>query len=69
MQFSKKPCPMCNPSGYWLDEDNQPIKPIRNRWNCEFCGSTGNMKALTQVEDEEETDEGEERKYERSMGR
>lgn len=65
MQFSKKPCPMCNPSGYWLDEDNQPIKPIRHRWNCEFCGSTGNMKV--RVEDEE--DELEEVKYERSMGR
>jgi hypothetical protein len=50
-----KPCPMCNPRG-WLDEEGKPVKAVRTKHHCEFCGSTGEMLVLEQdeVEGEEE---------------
>lgn len=59
-----KPCPMCNPQG-WLDENGNPVKPIRSRYHCEFCGSTGELLVLEQEELDEI--EGEE-EHGRAMG-
>ena len=59
-----KPCPMCNPQG-WLDENGNPMEPVRSRYHCEFCGSTGKLLVLEQ-EDIDEL-EGEE-KNGRDMG-
>jgi hypothetical protein len=57
MQLSKeKPCPMCNPNG-WVDEEGGEIKPIRSKYHCEFCGSTGKLLVLEEDEGEEENNE------------
>jgi hypothetical protein len=51
-----KTCPMCNPKG-WLDGEGKPVKAVRNKHHCEFCGSTGELLVVT----EDLEDEGEEK--------
>ena len=47
---------MCNPQG-WTDEEGKPVKAVRNKHHCEFCGSTGKLLVI----EEDLEDEGEEK--------
>jgi|WetSurSiteA1Bulk_404760.scaffolds.fasta_scaffold838610_2 hypothetical protein len=40
-----KPCPMCSPDG-WLDEEGKPVRAVRSKHHCEFCGSTGKLLVI-----------------------
>ena len=41
------PCPICDTTGYWIDEDNTEVIPACPRDQCEFCGGSGYMLVAT----------------------
>ena len=40
------PCPICDTTGFWLDDINKTVCPTAPRETCEFCGGSGYMMVL-----------------------
>ena len=41
------PCPICDTSGYWIDDINEAVQPSVAREDCSFCGGSGYMMVAT----------------------